>query len=309
MSENIIDKNNHLEIRGAFLVAFSGLLYGFMAYFGTQLININLTVTTMLFWRFFLAMVWVLLSATWQKKKIFKNLPSYSVLLKIILLGGASYSGGSLFFFLASEYTGTGVAMVIFFCFPVFVTLFAWVTSSWRMNIHGASSLIAIVIGLLLLKGHGTHALSLPGITFAIIAGISYAFYVIYSKKNTTHLDSNLLTFLVCLGNSLIFFIISCVTKSFYVPTTLHAWIYISAIGIVATAIPIQLLLDGIKHVSSIKASILSVLEPVVTLLVGISLLKESMSGIQAAGIMVILLGAILIQFEKKEHSLNLTIQ
>jgi drug/metabolite transporter (DMT)-like permease len=217
------------------------------------------------------------------------------------LLGGASYSLGSLFFFLASKYTGTGVAMVIFFCFPVFVTLFSWVTTSWRMNIHAAMSLIAIIAGLMLLKGHGSHRLSLTGIIFAILAGISYAIYVIYSKNNIKNIDSNLLTFLVCLGNTLIFFVLSCATKSFYIPHTLHAWFYISALGIVATAIPIQLLLDGIKHISPIKASILSVLEPVVTLLVGVTLLNESMSGVQAAGIMIILFGAILIQFERQK--------
>lgn len=301
MDPNNLNKNVALEIRGALLVAFSGLLYGFMAFFGTELISINLTVTTMLFWRFFVAMIWVLVSAAWQKKKIFRDPPNHSTLLQIILLGGASYSLGSLFFFLASKYTGTGVAMVIFFCFPVFVTLFSWVTTSWRMNIHAAMSLIAIIAGLMLLKGHGSHRLSLTGIIFAILAGISYAIYVIYSKNNIKNIDSNLLTFLVCLGNTLIFFVLSCATKSFYIPHTLHAWFYISALGIVATAIPIQLLLDGIKHISPIKASILSVLEPVVTLLVGVTLLNESMSGVQAAGIMIILFGAILIQFERQK--------
>ena len=105
----------------------------------------------------------------------------------------------------------------------------------------------------------------------------------------------------MCLGNSLIFFIISCITKSFFIPTTLHAWSYIIAIGIIATAVPIQLLLDGIKHISSIKASILSVLEPVVTLLVGVALLSESISATQAIGVLTVLLGAILIQFERSE--------
>jgi len=298
---NNINRNMSLEMRGALLVAFSGLLYGFMAFFGTELISINLTITTMLFWRFFLAMVWVLLSATWQKKKIFGKASNRSTLLKIILLGGVSYSVGSLFFFLASKYTGTGVAMVIFFSFPVFVTLYSWATTSWRMNIHAAASLIAILVGLMLLKGHGSHTLSFTGIIFAILAGVSYAVYVIYSKNNIRDIDSNLLTFLVCLGNTLIFFVLSCATKSFYVPNSLHAWFYITALGIVATAIPIQLLLDGIKHISPIKASILSVLEPVVTLMVGVTLLNETMTSLQAVGMMIILFGAILIQFERQK--------
>jgi drug/metabolite transporter (DMT)-like permease len=292
-------KNFSLQLRGTLLVALSGLLYGFMGFFGTHLIQENLSVSNMLFWRFFIATIWVLGTAFWYKRNFFKKLPDKRILLRTLLLGAVSYSGGSFFFFLASQYTGTGVAMVIFFCFPVFVTLFTWMTTSWKMNKYAAASLFTILLGLFLLKGHGTHTLNLVGILLAVISGVSYAIYVISSKHNTKNFDSELLTFLVCLGNSIIFLIVSIATKHFSIPTTLHAWIYISAIGVVATALPIQLLLDGIKHVSPVKASILSVLEPVVTLLVGVLLLHESMSSLQALGVLTILLGALVIQFER----------
>lgn len=64
---------------------------------------------------------------------------------------------------------------------------------------------------------------------------------------------------------------------------------------IVATAIPIQLLLDGLKYVSPVKASILSVFEPLVTVFIGFVLLHETMSSLQSIGITIVLLGAILI--------------
>ncbi|MEO8400650.1 MAG: DMT family transporter [Gammaproteobacteria bacterium] len=289
------------QLRGTLLVTLSGLLYGFMGYFGTQLLHEHFSVFSMLFWRFFIAMLWVLATALWMRKNIFKNLGKRSTLIRTLLLSAASYSGAPACFFLASQYTGTGVAMVIFFCFPVFVTLFAWATTNWQMNRFAASSLFAIILGLILLKGHGSHALNLSGIFLAILSGLSYAVYVFSSKYNSKqNIDSHLLTFLVCFGSSLIFLLISCATNTFNVPHSWHAWVYTCTLGIVVTGIPIQLLLDGIKHVSHIKASILSVLEPVVTLLVGVALLNESMSSVQAVGVMVVLLGAILIQFERQ---------
>ncbi len=291
---------NDAQLRGTLLVGLSGLLYGFMGFFGTELIHENLSVSTMLFWRFFIATLWVLGTALWCKRNFFKKAPDRRTLFQTLLLGAASYSGASSLFFLASQYTGTGIAMVIFFCYPVFVTLFAWVTTNWKMNKYTAASLFAILLGLTLLQGEGTHAFNFFGILLAIISGLSYAIYVISSKHHTQNFDSELLTFLVCLGNSIIFLIIACTTKSFLIPTSLHAWLYIGAIGIIATALPIQLLLDGIKHVTPIKASILSVLEPVVTLLVGVLLLHESMCSLQTIGVMIILLGALLIQFERQ---------
>ncbi len=293
--------NNHYQLRGTLFVALSGLLFGFMGYFGTELVKENFSVTNMLFWRFFVATLWVACLALFSQNNFFKNIPDRMTLLRTFIIGAISYSACSELFFLASEYTGTGIAMVIFFCFPVFVTLFAWLTTTWQMNKYAALSLLAIILGLILLKGHGSHRLSVIGIVFAIFAGLSYAVYVMTSKQNTKNIDANLLTFLVCLGNAFIFFTLSYATHTLKVPTLLHTWLYVFAIGLIATALPIQLLLNGIKHISPIKASILSVLEPVVTLLAGVILLHESMSIIQSIGIIIVLLGALLIQFERQD--------
>jgi drug/metabolite transporter (DMT)-like permease len=88
-------------------------------------------------------------------------------------------------------------------------------------------------------------------------------------------------------------------THTFTVPTTITAWANVLAIGIIATAIPIQLLLDGLKFISSVKASILSVLEPVMVVVMGLAFLGESISSMQVIGIITVLTGAILIQFER----------
>lgn len=291
------------EIRGTLLVTLSGLLYGFMGYFGTQLIHQHFSLPAMLFWRFFIAMWWVGLSALVTRKNIFADLNHSSTLLRTVLISGISYSGASALFFVASQYTGTGIAMVIFFCFPVFVTLFTWATTHWQMNRYTATSLVAIVVGLFLLKGRHTHAVTLTGIAWAVGSGISYAIYVLSSKQiMNKNINSSLLTFLVCLGTSLTFFILAVCTHSFFIPSSLTTWCYIIAFGVIATAIPIQLLLEGIKYISSIKASILSVLEPVMTLLVGVVLLDESMSVWQTVGVAIVLMGALFIQFEKRSE-------
>ncbi|RDI42551.1 DMT family transporter [Aquicella lusitana] len=290
---------SQLQLRGTLLVALSGMLYGLIGYLGTELFHEHFSVANMLFWRFLIATFWMLGSITLLRKKNSESTQAYSSLVKVILFGAVTYSGGSAFYFMASTHIGTGVGMVIFFSFPVFVTLFAWLFSGWRINKHTFASLVAVVTGLLLLKGQGQYQLDIFGLFFAILAAFCYASYVYGSQHSAKTIDSRLLTFLICFANTVIFLILSCYTHSLSVPVTPVAWCYVLALGIIATAVPIQLLLDGLKYISPVKASILSVLEPVVTVIIGLALLHEKMSYTQSIGVIIVLLGAILIQFER----------
>lgn len=283
------------------LVALSGTLYGFLGYFGTKILNEHFTLSAMLFWRFFTAFLWMFFFAIVKREKLTAGLiANKSVALKVFLIGSLFYSVSTAFYFTAAQYAGTGLAMVIFFSYPVFVAIYAWLTKKGKANIIAVGSLITIVLGLVLLKGHGTYAVDIMGIIFSIISAVFYALYVINSKHNANRISSNLLTILICLGNASVFFTISCVTQSFVFPHTLTAWVHILALGIFATALPIQLLFEGLRYISSLKASILSVLEPVITMIVGAILLNESMSSLQLIGVIIILLGATLIQFERQ---------
>jgi len=289
------------ELRGTILAGLSGTLFGLMGFLGTKLFYLHFSVTNMLFWRFLIATLWIAGGMLISRKKFFQGNVNGVSLIKIFILGAISYSGGSSFYFLACKQIGTGLAMVIFFSFPVFVTLFAWISGTWRMNRYALAALAAVMLGLIFLKGRGETTIALNGVILAIIAAFCFASYVYGSKHTTRNMDSGLLALLVCLGNTMIFLALSLYTRSFIFPDTFMAWLYICAIAIVATALPIQLLLDGLKYISPVKASILSVLEPVVTLLVGMAMLNETMSAMQALGVMIVLLGAILIQFEKRE--------
>lgn len=282
------------QMRGTMLVAISGLLFGTMGFLGTKLFYLNFTVENMLFWRFLIATLWISLSTIRSRSWDLSTIDNPLTILKIFILSTISYSSGSAFYFLASKHIGTGLAMVIFFSFPIFVTLFAWILGTWKMNKTALMALLTVMLGLILLKGNDETTLDWMGIFLGLIAACCFAAYVYGSQHTIKNMDSRILTLLVCFGNTLIFLMLSCYTHSFIVPTTLDAWFYICAIGVIATALPIQLLLDGLKYISPVKASILSVLEPVVTMIIGLVLLNETLSYVQALGVMIILLGAIM---------------
>jgi drug/metabolite transporter (DMT)-like permease len=255
-----------------------------------------------LFWRFLTAALWMLLAVCFLRRgrKRKPDRAQVMLMLELATVGAISYAGGSCFFYLSSLRIGTGPAMVIFFSFPVFVTLFSVLFKQSKMNRYLVTALAMVMGGLVLLNGTGSHNLDNIGIGLALIASFSYAIYVYYSKRSSTKVDSLWLTLFICMGCSLIFLSFALAAHSFHIPPTVRAWRDILILGILATAIPIQLLLNGLKYISSVKASILSVLEAVTTVVVGVMFLEETLSGMQVIGILIVLSGAIVIQFEKQ---------
>lgn len=281
------------------LVVASGSLYGFMGFFGTQLFREHFSVMNMLFWRFFIAALWMVLCGIFLKKTKNKMLSDRKGMTKIILLSTLSYSVGTTLYFIASRSIGTGLAMVVFFSFPVFVTLFSWLKGDWHINRYGMGALLAIVTGLFFLRDAGMGTVSLAGLLLAALSAFAYAVYIYGNRHSANKVDLNQLTLLLCLGNAAFFLITAEMTHTFAMPDSLRTWFYAIMLGVVATAIPIQLMFAGLKYLSPVKASILSVLEPVITVLVGFLLLGETISGFQFVGVVIILAGAILIQFER----------
>lgn len=288
-------------LQASTLIALSGILYGFLGYFGTTILREHLSITAMLFWRFFIAGSWMFLFSIKKQpaQQIFKM--DKRILLFMFILGAIGYAGSSGFYFVATQYTGTGLAMVIFFSYPIIVALTSWITHKKNPAIGTIIILILMTLGLTLLRNPSGQSVSSLGIFFAMLSATCYAFYVMGSKHSAVvAINSTVLTIIVCFVCALLLLALSLFTHSFSFPQTTRGWIYLLAFGVLATALPIQLMLEGLKYVSSMRASIISVLEPLVTVFVGILLLDESVSHLQLLGAFIILSSAILIQFQRE---------
>ncbi|OGT45876.1 MAG: hypothetical protein A3E83_00675 [Gammaproteobacteria bacterium RIFCSPHIGHO2_12_FULL_41_20] len=292
--------NYKIIINASLLVAISGILYGFLGFLGTAVLQEKMAISAMLFWRFFVAGIWIFLFSLKNSPQGIFYQTNKRALFFMFFLGAISYAGSSEFYFIASQYTGTGLAMVIFFSYPVIIALVSWIIHRKHLSIGMILTLITMTIGLFLLQDTSIHQFSVVGVLFGIIAAICYAMYVIGSKRiSSTAVNSNLLTMMVCFGSAFIFLVLAISSHTFVFPHAIKSWLYLLALGILATALPIQLMLEGLKYISSMRASIISVLEPLVTVLVGILLLDETVSNIQMLGACIILGSALLIQAQK----------
>lgn len=295
-------QNTKSTLQASLLVSLSGILYGFLGFLGTKLLEENLDIPSMLFWRFLISGVWMLLFVCRKgmTQKLL-NLDKHNLIF-ILSLGAIGYASSSGFYFLASEFTGTGLSMVIFFSYPILIAVYSWIFQKSSFNLRTFLMLLAMMFGLILLgRDPAENVFNFTGIFFGTLSALTYAFYIIGSKKYSSgNSDSNLITMLVSFACAAVYLICAFVNHSFSFPTTAKSWITLLALGIFATAIPIQLMLEGLKKISSMRASIISVLEPIVTVIVGIVLLEEVISYPQMIGALVILGSALLVQFQKE---------
>jgi drug/metabolite transporter (DMT)-like permease len=160
-----------------------------------------------------------------------------------------------------------------------------------------------ILCGMVLLGGSDYATFDYRGLALGITSALTYAIYVILSKKSSlTPLAS---TFMVSIGCIATCLFAALLEGTFCIPQDFSVWLNIIAVGTLCTALPMLFLLKALHYISSEKASLLSVLEPVFVLIFGVILLDETVTLIQIIGIIIVLFGAIITLFgaDKKKTS------
>lgn len=290
--------NMNQEYRGAIYAITSGFLYGFLGYFGLSAMDSSLTASTMLFWRFLISSIIILMVSL---PTIKYTADSYKKIFSAYLMGAVFYGLSTWFYFLSSQYIGSGLAMVIFFTYPVLIMLLNYFFFSQPIPHVYYVAILVILVGITLMVDVDALSLNLCGIVFGIVSAFFYACYIIGSKKNK--LSPSLSTLMVCLGCMTTSLLISLLSHSLAVPSSGVVWYHLFGVAVVATVLPILLLLHSLKYISSEKASLLSVLEPVFVVILGMVLLGEELRFWNAVGITLILAGALITLFS---HKMNL---
>lgn len=283
------------EQRGSLYAILSGFLYGFIGYFGLSAINGHLSASTMLFWRFLISSSVILIIVIPQMKN---SSDSPRQMLNAFMTGAIFYGVSTLLYFYSSLYIGSGLAMVLFFTYPVIIMLLNYFLYGQVIPKVYYWAILIILIGMMLLIDMNEMAFDLLGLLFAMISAFFYACYIIASKNNK--MSPNVSTLMVCLGCMTTSLLVAVFTNSFEVPSSVSVWFDLLGIGVIATVVPIVLLLHSLKYISSEKASILSVLEPVFVVVFGVILLGEKLKPWHALGVVFVLAGALITLFSHR---------
>lgn len=282
---------------GIFFASASGILYGTLGLFGVYLLREGIELNEFLFWRFTLAVI--ILLPFLNKKQHWKDIFSKRGLIAIGI-SSIFYASSTNFYFYSIEYIGSGLAMVLFYCYPVFVILLDWVHGKNKPGYITIKGLLIVLMGTLFLSDPSNWNLSLEGLGWGLFCAFGFGVYFYSSQMAVKKLSVLSSTFCICFGNFLTFLLTIIWKGHVIIPNT--AWVIGNIVGlsILSTVLPIYLVYVALKTIDSTKASLLSVFEPIVTIILGIIFLQETIAPIQYIGAMIILFGVYMVQGYKK---------
>lgn len=269
--------------------------FGLMAIFAKQAYREGIGVTALLAARFVVAaaVFWAIVGARRALRSSRLAPAPRSTILAATALGAVGYSVQSACFFSALRHIDASLASLLLYTFPALVCSGAVALGREHVTPWRAMALAVATAGTaLVLLGGGSGGFQATGVLFGLGAAVTYAAYILVADGVVARIDPWLLSALVATGAALTLVITGVLTGSLEPPAA-AAWIWIVAIALLSTVLPISAFLLGLQRVGAPTASIVSTVEPVVTVSLAIAIFGESFGPAQALGAALVL-GAVL---------------
>ena len=288
---------------GVALCLLSACGFGLMAIFAKEAYAAGLGVTTLLAARFVLAaaLLWAIVALRARRPAATAGVaarrtrPGRRVILAGLGLGAIGYAAQAGLFFSALRHIDVSLTSLLLYTYPALV--FCGAVALRREHITPWKALalaLASAGAALVLLGGGTGGLEATGVALALGAGAAYAVYILIAEGVVARLDAFLLTALVATGAAATFLAAGLIGGS--LAFTAGGWIWIAAIALFSTVLPIVTFLLGMVRVGAATASILSTVEPVVTVGLAVAIYSESLGAAQIVGGVLVLAAVIALQ-------------
>lgn len=267
---------------GFIYVLLAGIGFGFLGIFGRLAFQSGLNVGELLTFRFALAAFILSVSLLIYNPKLFKiSLTQLGVSAGLGIFGYAVFS---TLYFKSIEGISVALAALLLFTFPIFVSLGAHFILKEKMPRRQVISLILACAGLAVLLWGPLVVHSLSSVLFAISAALAYSVYVLVSGKFQRNVPPLTSSLYVTISAGVALFIFHQPNLARIPQLTTQQYFIILGIAVVSTIGPLTLFLAGLQKLSSAKASIIVMIEPVVAALAAWLLLGEQLTGQQSIG-------------------------
>ena len=262
-----------------------------MGIFGTISVfvrNISLSSGEIALYRAVLAaiLIGVYLLATKQKIS-FTNAKKELLLL---LLSGMAMGINWILLFEAYNHTTVSSATLSYYFAPVIVILLSPIIFREKMTLKQIICFVMSTLGIVLITGiGGSSGTNIIGILMGLGAACFYATVILLNKfiKGVDGIHRTFLQFLAAIITLIPYVLL---TSGINVGTlNTKGWICLLVIGLVHTGITYCLYFSSIKELSGQKAAILSYIDPLVAVVISVTLLKEAITFWQIIGGIMIL--------------------
>jgi drug/metabolite transporter (DMT)-like permease len=244
------------------------------------------TVGTLLATRFALAalLFWVLMLAGRATSEL-RDL-SRRDLLTALALGALGYAAQAGAYFAALARMEAGPLSLLVYTYPAIVAVAGVLLGRERFDARRLAALVLASSGLVLvLASAGTGQLDPLGVALGLAAAGVYSAYILVSGSIAGRMGPRVFSTLVCSGAAVTLTAGAGLLGELR-PQDLTAagWGWLTCLALVSTVAAVSLLFAGIARVGPTVASILSTVEPVVTVLLAFLVFGEVLGAAQLLG-------------------------
>ena len=287
------------------LAALAAVMWGISGLFAESLFKVSSKITPI--WltqiRLIISGIVLLIIATVLHQKPFSVLKDKKNTFHIIAYGIFGLLPVQVFYFIAIEMANASIATILQFIGPFFVLTYLAVTHQQVLRRLDVLAAILAFIGVFLLSTHGNFnqlAITPLALLFGLLSALGEASYTLIPVKLVKRVSSLVVTgwgmLLAGIGLMLVY------PQFTSIPNTLRVWLDVSAIIIIGTIIPFQIMANALRYVKPSNVSLLDEFETLSATVGSVLVFGLVMSGMDWLGTFLVIGSVLALNFTPKRN-------
>lgn len=279
--------------KGILVTAMSAAGFGAMPVIAQFAYSYGSNVTTLLFLRFTIASLifFLILKLSNNPYNISKE-----DTIRLILLGAAGYGLLSSLYFFGVSLIPASLSGFLLYSYPAIVTVLAFLGREEPLYRENFISLIITIVGLGMVLGPVFTSINLLGVASILAAAFVYALYILASNRVLKRVNWLSGSTVVTISAAFFFLITGSLRGNLYL-NNISLEIILSGIGLAvfSTIVAVAGFYLGISLIGPSRASIVSSVEPLVTVMLSALFFAERLTFTQFLGGLLIILSIIIL--------------
>lgn len=276
---------------GVLLIILSTMGFSIYPILGKYVFAGGAGLSTVLFVRFTIAALFFWVLTIWREG--FPRLPLKTWLI-LWGMGGIGYSLMAGLYLTSVRYIPASLAALLLYAYPIIVTVIAVLTNQEKFSRFKFFGLLLSTFGLVLVLGVAMKDLNSLGVALALGSAFVYATYIIIGNQVLQTTTPLVAITLISTSAALTYGLIGITMSGTTWNLAWNTWLGIGGIAFFCTIIAMLTFFYGMKLIGATSASIISTLEPVMTVVFAVILLDEHLTLLQAVGGIFVVMGGVL---------------
>lgn len=218
---------------------------------------------------------------------------------KQLAILGLLASATALSLYGSYNYISVGMSTTIHYIYPVLVTAACIIIFGEKISRDKVVSLILSTMGItLFFEG----SINITGILIAFMSGVFFAGYLLFMDKsglNTIYQFK--ITFYTAAFSSMYLFIFGIISKNLVFTMTFKGWFFTVLVAVFVSFLANTFVALGVKYVGPTVTSIVGMLEPITSIVMGILFINEPITLRNILACVLILLGVLIVSLSKEK--------